>query len=135
MRQQYHFRHSTNGLLSWDVFRLIRLSRDLPVIEVPLSEIQELDEGFWYDLGNARPTCRNIIEHTQLINNADLAYPIILCHEGRVMDGMHRVCKAEMQGQLAIQAVRFNVYVEPDYVGMEPDELPYNTVAAKKFNQ
>ena len=117
--------------MSWDVFRLIRLSRDLPVIDVPISDIQELDEGFWYDLGDARPSCRNILEHAVLINNANLDYPIILCYEGRVMDGMHRVCKAEMQGQATIKAKRFKEYIQPDNIGLGPDELPYDAVAAK----
>lgn len=125
MRQQYHFRQSPQGLLSWDVFRLIRLAQELPVIEIPLSSIQELDEAFWYDLGGAKPTCRNIAEHASLINQTDLSYPIILCHEGRVMDGMHRVCKAQMLGLETIKAVRFPNYLEPDYVGIEPDDLPY----------
>ena len=82
MRQQYHFRVSPEGLLSWDVFRLIELSKHLPVIEVPLSDIAELDEEFWYESGGTRPTCRNIAEHANLINQADLSYPIILCNEG-----------------------------------------------------
>ena len=127
LRQQYHFRNSLQGLLSWDVFRLIRLAQNLPIIEIPLSNISELDEVFWYDLGDAKPTCRNILEHAQLINNADLQYPIILCHEGRVMDGMHRVCKAQMLGLETIKAVRFSSYLEPDHIGIEAEELPYDT--------
>ena len=129
MRQQYHFRDSPKGLLSWDVFRLIRLSEDQPVIEILLSDIHELDETYWFDLGGARPTCRNILEHTQLINDADLSYPIILCHEGRIMDGMHRVCKAQMLGLKMINAVKFSKYLEPDYIGVEPDSLSYDKTA------
>lgn len=83
MRQQYHLRNSNKGILSWDVFRLIELSSKLEVVEIPLSEISELDEEFWYDLGGVRPTCRDIVEHAKLISNTDLSYPIILCHEGR----------------------------------------------------
>lgn len=125
MRQQYHLRNSNKGILSWDVFRLIELSSKLEVIEIPLSEISELDEEFWYDLGGVRPTCRDIVEHAKLISNTDLSYPIILCHEGRVMDGMHRVCKALMLGDTHIKAVKFKSYIEPDYIGVEVDKLPY----------
>ncbi|USD42946.1 hypothetical protein J4N42_20275 [Vibrio sp. SCSIO 43135] len=125
MRQQYHFRPSELGLQSWDVFRLIELSKSLPVTEIALDEITELDHEFWYELGGAKPTCRNIAEHAALIQNADLSYPIILCHQGRVMDGMHRVCKAVMLGSETIKAVRFTQPVEPDYVGVSADELPY----------
>lgn len=125
MRQQYHFRNSSQGLMSWDVYRLIELSKDLSAIEIPLSQIQELDEEFWYDLGGAKPTCNNVLEHAKLINNADMAYPIILCHQGRVMDGMHRVCKARMLGYQSIKAVRFDCYIAPDHIGKKADELPY----------
>lgn len=125
MRQQYHFRNSDEGLLSWDVFRLIELAKDLPVTEISLADISELDEEFWFDLGGAKPTCRNIIEHTKLIQETDLSYPIILCHKGRVMDGMHRVCKAVLLGHETVRAVRFTQYLAPDHVGIEADELPY----------
>ncbi|MGQ7287336.1 hypothetical protein ACUN7Z_07310 [Vreelandella venusta] len=125
MIQQYHFRSSDEGLLSWDVFRLIELAKDLPVIEISLADISELDEEFWFELGGAKPTCRNIIEHTKLIQETDLSYPIILCHKGRVMDGMHRVCKAVLLGHDTVRAVRFPQYLAPDHVGIEADELTY----------
>ena len=125
LRQQYHLRNSEQGLLAWDVCRLILLSQELPVIEVLLDDIQELDEVYWYSTGGATPTCRSIAEHAALIKNTDLSYPIILCHEGRVMDGMHRVCKAYMQGLSSIKAIQFTSYLEPDYVGVDVNELPY----------
>ena len=125
MRQQYHFRDSSDGLLAWDVFRLLKLSQHLTVQHIPLSDIKELDEPFWYELGGAVPTCRNVLEHSVLIEKADLSYPIILCHEGRVMDGMHRVCKAVKNGETYIKAVKFDEYISPDYVGVDADDLPY----------
>ena len=33
------------------------------------------------------------------IEETDLEYPIILAADGRVMDGMHRVCKALLEGK------------------------------------
>ena len=56
---------------------------------------------------------------------ADLTHPIILAADGRVMDGMHRICKAEILGLTTIEAVRFDREVEPDYVDCHPDRLPY----------
>jgi hypothetical protein len=41
------------------------------------------------------------------------------------MDGMHRVAKALMQGQTAIQAVQFSQDPEPDFIGIDADDLPY----------
>ena len=125
-RKQYHFRASQSGLLSWDVTRLIEKSSGLPVKSVSLSNIRELDECFWYDLGGASPTCRNIVEHVKLIQATDLQYPIILSKDGRVMDGMHRVCKALLQGLKCIKAVQFNHEIPPDFINREPNELPYD---------
>ena len=125
-RKQYHFRASQSGLLSWDVTRLIEKSSGLPVKLVSLSDIRELDECFWYDLGGASPTCRNIVEHVKLSQATDLQYPIILSKDGWVMDGMHRVCKALLQGLKCIKAVQFDHEIPPDFINREPNELPYD---------
>ncbi len=124
MHQQYHFRQSEQGLLAWDVLKLIELAKDFDVIQVRLSDIRELEEVYWFGLG-AQPTPRAIAEHARQIYSADLAYPIILCPEGRVMDGMHRVCKAFLERRDSVSAVRFEELHEPDYIGKQPDELPY----------
>ncbi|WP_411909196.1 hypothetical protein [Aeromonas rivipollensis] len=126
IRPQYHFRPAPEGLLAWDVRRLVRLSRELPVQAVPLSQIAELDSVHWYGHGSVKPTVRSIIEHCQLMLAADLAYPIILDSAGRVMDGMHRVSKALMQGATQIAAVQFEQDPAPDYVDCDPDLLPYD---------
>jgi len=76
IRAQYHFRPSEQGLLAWDVRRLVRLSRALPVQAVALGEIAELDQVHWYGHGAASPTVRSVVEHCQLMMAADLAYPI-----------------------------------------------------------
>ena len=123
MRQQYYFRPSDRGLLAWDVHKLVALTRDLPRFEHPLSEIRELDET-WYGDGEPR-TWREVAVHIKLIDEADLAYPIILSASGEVMDGRHRCVKALLEGRETIRAVRFERDPEPDHVGRGPDELPY----------
>lgn len=125
MRKQYSFWPSERGLLAWDVHRLIELSKDFPRQRVSLDSIAELDEIYWFDGDEERPTCRSIIEHVKLIREVDLAYPIILGESGRVMDGMHRVAKALLDGLATIEAVRFLSDPKPDYVGCKPSELPY----------
>lgn len=124
MRKQYHFRPSPKGLQAWDVDRLVTLANDLPTIQIPLSAIGELDKPYWYDHGYL-PTCRSIAEHARLINDANLSFPIILSSDGRVMDGMHRAAKAAMEGRRSISAKQFAEDPEPDYVGVDPEELPY----------
>src|SRR5215213_8602783 len=87
MRKQYHFRQSEDGLTSWDIDRLIAMTKDFPSVQIPLGDIRELEEPFWFALGSV-PTCRAIVEHARLIEAADLRFPIILSSDGRVMDGM-----------------------------------------------
>ena len=124
MRKQYHFRPSPDGLRAWDVDRLVALTEPLPIVQVPVAEIRELDEAYWFDHGYA-PTCRAVAEHARLINEADLRYPIILSADGGVMDGMHRVAKALIQKVDSLPAKRFAQDPAPDHVGVEPDDLPY----------
>ncbi len=126
LRKQYHFRNSPDGLMAWDVTKLIEKSSLLEVKEIPLGDVQELDECYWFDFGGAVPTCRNVVDHMQLINETDLQHPIILSNDGRVMDGMHRVCKALLEGESTIKAVRFEETIPPDFVGLEPGELSYD---------
>lgn len=126
IRPQYFFRQSDRGLLAWDVRRLIELSREFPIEQVSLAEVAELDEACWYEHDGASPTCRSLLEHMRLIDEVDTSYPIILDQDGRVMDGMHRVCRALRDGNEQVPAVRFRKTPEPDYVRINPDELPYN---------
>ena len=123
MRKQYYFRLSPQGLLAWDVDRLIHLSASLPRRRVPLDRIRELDE-VWFG-SEERGTWRAMIEHIRLIEAADLAYPIVLAANGDVMDGRHRVVKAVLAGHAEIDAVQFETDPEPNHVGKGPDDLPY----------
>lgn len=126
IRAQYFFRQSEKGLLAWDVRRLIELSRDYPVEQVLVSDIVELDQAHWYGLEGDSPTCRSLLNHMRLIEEADPGFPIILDRDGCVMDGMHRVCKAVRDGKHSVLAVRFSTLPDPDFVGCDPAELPYN---------
>jgi hypothetical protein len=125
MRKQYNFWPGERGLDAWDVHRLIQLSRDLPVRDVPLTAITEIDSDYWFSYGPIVPTVRRVIEHMQLTNEADLSFPIILAANGRVMDGMHRVARAILDGNSTISAVRFDPDPDPDYRNCLPDDLPY----------
>ncbi len=124
MRAQYHSRKTKHGVLVWDVHRLIRLSKGLKRELVPLASIREIDETYWDDGAN-RLTSREIVDHARLMAEADLAHPIILSHDGRVMDGMHRVGRALLEGRASIEAVRFESDPKPDYIDVDPDTLPY----------
>src|ERR1044071_2298156 len=121
MRRQYHSRQIAGHELFWDVHRLIELSRHLPVKHLPLSQILELDEYFWFPAGRGA-TCREIAEHARLIAQTDLAHPIILAADGRVMDVMHRVCRALLENRPTIAAVQFAVTPAPDHQDVDEAE-------------
>jgi hypothetical protein len=125
MRKQYHFRPSEHGLYAWDVDRLLELAQDQPVEQVSLDAIREVNGNYWFSHGYA-PTVRAVVEHVRLINEADLSYPIIIDPQGSVMDGMHRVAKALLDGQPTISVKRLTILPEPDYVDVQPDDLPYD---------
>jgi len=125
VRKQYHFQRSSQGLRAWDVHRLIDLSKDLPRRTLAIDGVRELDEVYWFDDSQQRPTCRKVLEHMKLIEAADLSHPIILGSDGRVMDGMHRVARCLLEGRSQIEAVQFDEDPEPDAVGCKPEDLPY----------
>ncbi len=125
MRKQYHFRPSPKGYYAWDINRLVELTKNFERQRVKLDSIQEIDQAFWFGDKHDKPTCRAIVEHMRLIKETDFSYPIILSSDGRVMDGMHRVAKALLEGQETIEAVQFSQDPKPDYEDVHPDDLPY----------
>ena len=126
MRAQYHFRKSAKGqLLIWDVKKLVKKSQHLKVISIKVDQVKELNQCYWYELGEEKPTCLNIIEHMKIIEDVDLSYPILLCADGRIMDGMHRVCRAKLENRETIDAIQFELTPEPDFIDVDPKDLIY----------
>jgi hypothetical protein len=125
MRKQYHFWPGARRFDAWDVDRLIELSRGLPVKEVAVDSITEVDTDYWFKIGPAESTVRQIVTHMRLVQEVDPRHPIILGVDGRVMDGMHRVARAMLEGRTSIAAVRFVVQPDPDYRDCSAEELPY----------
>jgi hypothetical protein len=114
VRKQYHLWSGEEGLDAWDLDRLIELSSGLPVKDVDLASIEEIDSVYWFDDEFQRATVRRVVDHVRLIEEVDLSYPIILGCDGRVMDGMHRIAKALLEGRTTISAVQFEHEIEPD---------------------
>lgn len=126
MRKQYSLRRSAGGFDAWDVDRLVALAAELPVIDVAVDDIAELDEPYWFADSDEVATVRAVVEHVRLIREVDLAHPIILGADGRVMDGMHRVAGALLEGRSMVRAVRFVDQPPPDHVDCYPRDLPYD---------
>lgn len=91
---------------SWAVSRLIQLSKDFEVMEVPLNHLSVYNT---YD----KLTLRELVMHMNAVNGADLNHPIILDEDGEIMDGRHRVMKALLTEASTIKAVRFDENPSP----------------------
>ena len=89
------------GKNHWSVERLIMLSKDLDVMEIPLNHLNVYHN---YE----RITLREMATYIRAVNDADLKYPIILDEDGEVMDGRHRIVKCLTEGVETIKAVRFD---------------------------
>jgi hypothetical protein len=94
------------GRHHWSVSRLFELSRQLPVMDVPLTH---LNLYYTYE----KLTLRDMVMHMAAVNDADLDYPIIMDEDGEVMDGRHRIMKALLLGHETIKAVRFETNPSP----------------------
>jgi len=85
----------------WSVSRLFELSKELPVMEIP---VDHLNVYYQYD----RLTLRDMVTHMMAVNDADMNMPIILDEDGELMDGRHRIMKALLIGLETVKAVRFD---------------------------
>lgn len=94
------------GRHHWSVAKLIAMSKDLEVMNIPLDH---LNVGHAYS--NLR--LRDMIMHMQAVLDADLKRPIILDEDGEIMDGRHRIMKAMLNHAKTIKAVRFDVNPTP----------------------
>lgn len=124
MRKQYHFRPSADGFDAWDVDRLIELAESSPIEDVALETITEIDSDYWYSHGYS-PTVRSLVDHMRLVQAVDPSYPIVIDPDGRVMDGMHRVARALLDGRQSVPAKRLAVLPPADFTNCQPDDLPY----------
>lgn len=125
MRQQYHSRKVGTDVLIWDINALLLKSADLPIKEIALTSILEFEETWWYQTREDVPNCRSLVDHMRLILACELQYPILLSPDGRLMDGMHRVCKAHLEGRSSILSRQLLKLPPPDYLNVNLADLPY----------
>ena len=89
--------------LLWYTEGLWKKAEQLVPFEVEVAAIGELDENCWF--GSRAPTLREVLTHFERLQKADLTYPPILNHDGSLMDGGRRLCKAVLEGCSKIKAV------------------------------
>ncbi len=114
MTLETHSRPVAGGRGHWLTENLWSAATDLPVYQVRITDIPELDEDCWFD--GRGPTCREVAEHARRIHNADLSQPVIFGADGRLMDGGHRIARAWLDGLSEVRAVRFVTDPDPDWV-------------------
>ena len=85
----------------WLVVDLIDQAKDLPVLNIPLAHLC-IDRVILPET-----KIKNFVQHMKQVNDSDLSYPILLCDEGTIIDGSHRVIKAFIEGRTSIKAKRF----------------------------
>ena len=123
--------HSTTyeGKL-YDVYKLIAYSETLPQVDAPLDELGACldvlcwsgqnentkigpntiikafrEAGSWDKLYELYP---ELSRHAKRVQFADLSHPILLDPENHVIDGVHRLTKAFIEGQVAIKAKKLD---------------------------
>lgn len=131
----------------YDVYRLIHEARALPIIEMSVPHLFDkiVDHSYWNDRNKKSITIRevcealivrdgrvdwsstlrahpNLAEHLQKIRDADYSYPIILLQEYGIIDGIHRLTKAHLDGALTIPTRQF-------------EHMPESAIDARKIQQ
>ena len=109
-----HTRESDGRILVWDVERLWRLSQEISPMPKLVEGFTEFDENMWFT--DTRVTVKEVVKHTERINNCDLSFPIILNADGQIMDGVHRLAKAYILGHEKINVVQFSETHSPDRI-------------------
>ena len=94
------------GKHEWSVVRLMQLTKDFPVMEIPLIHMN-------LDCIYVNLNLRYFVMHMNAVLKTDMQYPIILDEDGIIMDGRHRVMRALMEGHKRIKAVRFEENPSP----------------------
>ena len=95
----------------WTVTNLIARAKDLEPFDLPLAAIYSGTE-VWTPVGSAY----GIAHHVRRAVDVNTEYPIILCQQGFIMDGWHRVLRALIDGKTTIKAVRFVETPPYDYL-------------------
>jgi hypothetical protein len=102
-------------LHTWDVHRLWVLAEGLSPFDYEVERFSGFDDVMWFGAGHP-PTVRAVLDHLRRVQQADLSRPILFSAEGRVMDGVHRLCRALVEGRGTVKAVRFEPTPPPDRV-------------------
>ena len=115
-------RFYSDGPRVWYITTIWRAAEGLAVREVPITAVREMNEVCWFsDAWGKRPTCRAVVEHCRRIMDADFSHPIILGPDGGVLDGMHRIARALLDGKTTLPGVQLTAMPPVDEL-LSPDD-------------
>ena len=98
----------------WRVDDLWELAANIPVEYVPIKHLTEqLNGTCWTEGEKDDVTPQWVLGHTRRILNADLKYPILVDEKNIILDGIHRLCKAVIEGREDIAVQRIVTMPEP----------------------
>lgn len=125
LRKHFHLRPTEQGCEAWDIQQVIEDSKTLITEVIATSSIVEFKSKAWFAFEGHEPTCENITDHAVRIFNSNTSYPIILDQDGKLIDGMHRVCKANILGESKILVKQFKTEYPPHHRVEHPINLPW----------
>jgi hypothetical protein len=114
-------RKAIRGNKTYNVTKLFKLTRDLPVQKMTLkSLIHNLDNEYWssnegvadFRDQNFHLSPKEVLKHpkkykyhAKKIERANLSYPIMIIDGDDVLDGLHRLAKAHKKGRETISSI------------------------------
>jgi hypothetical protein len=98
----------------WKIETLWEAARGRSIRAIPLEEIPWKDDGC-HILG-LPPNWGAFAEHCRRAMSADLSFPVILGPTGDVMDGMHRIVRAYVEGKETVAGVVLENVPAPDRI-------------------
>ncbi len=116
-----HSHTHSDGSNVWNVEELWKAAEGMPIEHLRVELFTDQLEGTcWTDGEDEEVTPSWVLRHTRRILEADLSHPIIIDKNGVVLDGVHRLCKAVLEGREVIAAQRLVAMPDPAYI--VPDE-------------
>jgi hypothetical protein len=132
---------SRHNEIEFDVYKLIHATKEAPSTSVAVEDfLKDLRYPCWTDeneekvtpeevvdvyrslgLEKAIETHSNLASHLKQIHHADYSHPIII-FESAVVDGMHRLAKARLEGQLSIKAKVLDAIPEETIIQRHPKD-------------
>ena len=111
----------SNGKSVWQIEDLWNAVEGMPVHHMPVELFVEQLQGTCWTQGDETVTPNWVLSHTRRILGADLEYPMIIDSEGIILDGIHRLCKAVIEGRETVAVQRIVLMPDPSLAVIEDD--------------